>query len=303
MKSTSSTSSYWLPGFIAATALLAVTKAFGAEQLLLGVLEEPQCSKIKDVRARIMFSYDGTGWQPLSPQDLDVSKQITKQEWTIGFDGKSRGELKLNDPTPPDSPKSSDWYYGRDKLYSPSEKVASIANPKKTFGGWCEPPKTRPLVLVSKPNVSDPERWKPFPAGNEYKQKLYVPFKSTLGKVENCKDPYENKGESYLFRAEDLQIYKGYRSSSGSELISIGLDLDKYQCDGPSGPEWAAQWFFIRNEKIDFIGNEMELVDAGDYDGDGNSEILFWSSGYNKDGYILYFDNLRQKVEFKWSYH
>jgi hypothetical protein len=47
----------------------------------------------------------------------------------------------------------------------------------------------------------------------------------------------------------------------------------------------------------------MVLVGAGDYDGDGNSEILFQGGGYNKDGYTLYFDNLRQKAEFNWSYH
>jgi hypothetical protein len=115
MKSTCSRSTYWLAGFMAGIALLASTAAFGAEQLLLGVLEEPQCSQKTDVQARIMFAYDGTGWRALTPQDSDVSKQITKQEWTIGFDGKSLGSLSLNDPTP-DFPKPSDWYYGRDKL-------------------------------------------------------------------------------------------------------------------------------------------------------------------------------------------
>ena len=47
----------------------------------------------------------------------------------------------------------------------------------------------------------------------------------------------------------------------------------------------------------------MELVDAGDYDGDGRSELLFWRGGYNRDGYVLVFDELRQKVEYTWSYH
>lgn len=274
----------------------------GAEQLLLGVLEEPQCSKTKDIRARIMFAYDRAGWQALTSPDLDINNQITNQEWTIGFDGKSLGTLRLNDPSP-NSPKSSDWYYGRDKLYSYAGKVPLIANTKKSFGGWCEPPKTHPLVLVSKPNVSDPERWKPFSVDNDYKQKLYEAFRRAVGEVENCRDPYENKGESYRYGAEDLKIRGSYQSSSGSALVSIGLDLDKYRCDGPSDESWDTHWFVIRNNQIDLLGSGMVLVDAGDYDGDGKSEILFWSSGYNKDGYILYFDNLRQKAEYKWSYH
>jgi hypothetical protein len=274
----------------------------GAKQLLLGVLEEPQCSKTKDIRARVMFAYDGTGWHTLTSPDLDVSKQITNQEWTLGFDGKSLGTLMLND-TSQNSPKPSDWYYSRDKLYSYAGNVTPIVNRKKAFGGWCDPPQTRPLVLVSMPNVSDPEHWKPFPVGNDYKQKLYEAFKRAVGNVINCKDPYDNKGELFLYGVEDLNIHNGYRSSSDSALISIGLDLGKYRCDGPSDTSWAPQWFLIRSDQITFIGNEMVLVDAGDYNGDGKSEILFWSSGYNKDGYILYFDNLRQKVEYKWSYH
>jgi hypothetical protein len=279
-----------------------VQAADSAKKLLLGVLEEPQCSKTKDIRARIMFAYDGSDWNTLATPDLYVSKQITSQEWTIGFDGKSLGTLMLNDPSP-NSPTPSDWYYRRDKLYSYSGAIAPIANSKMMFGGWCDPPKTRPFVLVSRPNVSDPERWKPFSVGNDYKQELYEAFKRVVGDVINCKDPYDNKGEPFLFDVEALKIHNGYRSRNGNALISIGLDLNQYRCDGPSDASWASQWFLIRNNQIAFIGNEMMLVDAGDYNGDGKSEILFWSSGYNKDGYILYFDDLQQKVEYKWSYH
>jgi len=45
------------------------------------------------------------------------------------------------------------------------------------------------------------------------------------------------------------------------------------------------------------------LLDVGDYDKDGKSEVLFWSSGYNEDGYVLYYDDFRKKVPFKWHYH
>jgi hypothetical protein len=106
-----------------------------------------------------------------------------------------------------------------------------------------------------------------------------------------------------MFGLEDLKIYNGYQSSNGSTLVSIGFDLGNYRCDGPLDAAWTPQWFHIQNNQISHIGNGMVLVDAGDYNGDGKSEILFWSSGYNEDGYVLYFDNLHQKVEYKWNYH
>jgi hypothetical protein len=47
----------------------------------------------------------------------------------------------------------------------------------------------------------------------------------------------------------------------------------------------------------------MDLLDAGDYDGDGRSEVLFWSSGEDVDGYVLMYDGFTKSAEFKWSYH
>jgi hypothetical protein len=47
----------------------------------------------------------------------------------------------------------------------------------------------------------------------------------------------------------------------------------------------------------------LELVGAGDFDGDGQSELLFWQSGYNEDGYLLFSSGLKQKAKYLWGYH
>jgi len=47
----------------------------------------------------------------------------------------------------------------------------------------------------------------------------------------------------------------------------------------------------------------MRLVDAGDYDNDGTSEVVFWESDYNKGGYILFYNHFTAKEEFSWHYH
>ena len=45
------------------------------------------------------------------------------------------------------------------------------------------------------------------------------------------------------------------------------------------------------------------LVDAGDYDADGESEAVFFISGYNEDGYALFYDSFQKSVMWTWNYH
>jgi len=53
----------------------------------------------------------------------------------------------------------------------------------------------------------------------------------------------------------------------------------------------------------DDYDSTIMLVDAGDYDGDGDSEVIFWVSRYNHDGYVLFYKQLSRFVEFSWGYH
>jgi hypothetical protein len=211
--------------------------------------------------------------------------------------------LALMDPTP-GAPQTTDWFYARDKLYLPVGKYPSVRS-RGSFGGWCEAPSTRPLVLISQPLVEDPAGWKPLPVTNDYRQRLYNPMRLVLGRMNvfRCRDPEGAISEPFDFQPEDLKLYKGYRSKTDGILVSVGLDPEKYGCDGVSEPAWLAHWFLLHDEQVDFIANGMELVDAGDYDSDGKSELLFWRSGYNRDGYVLVFDDLRQKAEYTWGYH
>jgi hypothetical protein len=46
-----------------------------------------------------------------------------------------------------------------------------------------------------------------------------------------------------------------------------------------------------------------ELVDAGDYDAGGWSEVVFWHSGYDEDGYSLLYRQFHERTDFFWIYH
>jgi hypothetical protein len=245
--------------------------AVADDKVLLGVLEEPQCANAKTVRGRIMFASDGARWESLASRNAETAPNATGVTWTVALDGRSIGTLALEDATP-GSPKRKDWFYSRDKLFAPVGNYPP-ANNRGTFAGWCEAPSRRPLVLVSRPMVADPSAWKPVPSTKDYPDKLYRPMKLVTDRtnVYRCRDPEGAKPEPFDFRAEDLKIYKVYRSKTGSTLVSIGLDREKNGCDGPVESAWWYQWFLLRDETVDFIGSGMEMVDAGDYDGDGRS--------------------------------
>lgn len=274
--------------------------------MLIGVLEQPQCGKKKEISARILFYKEGTRWNA-----LDVRNQsywnINSNEWTIAFDGKNLGTVELMQPKE-NKKYTDDWLFRKDKTYEikSTSTLPKISNKSKQFSGWCDAPDFRPLIIVSKPNYEDPEKWKPFEASASCKEMLFPFLRVSIGRLNysmRCDYEQTNNLVPYDFKALETVIYKSYRSSTDKEIISIGIDLKKINCDGPRPAEWSGNWFLINKQEVDFIGREMELIDAGDYDGDGKSEFLFWRSGYDRDGYILIYNNFRESAEYFWSYH
>lgn len=75
-----------------------------------------------------------------------------------------------------------------------------------------------------------------------------------------------------------------------------------FQCDPVMDPAWVPKRFLVDRE-IRHIGNQLFLIDAGDYDRDGKSEVIFWPSGYNEDGYTLSYYDFDDRVDFYRKYH
>jgi hypothetical protein len=55
--------------------------------------------------------------------------------------------------------------------------------------------------------------------------------------------------------------------------------------------------------KAMFIGAGIRLVDAGDYDNDGKSEVMFAINRYDEGGYELFYDDFKGHAVFQFSYH
>jgi hypothetical protein len=86
----------------------------------------------------------------------------------------------------------------------------------------------------------------------------------------------------------------------------VQLGLRGYYCDGIADDSglFIGQWYLIEpSGKMRFLGSGMSLVDAGDYDGDGKSEVLFAVDGYDLGGYRLFYRDFSRSAEFLFSYH
>ena len=112
---------------------------------------------------------------------------------------------------------------------------------------------------------------------------------------------YTNPG---IIGTKTLKVSKSY--SSNNEWALIELQLTGYACDGMLDDDSAfgGQWYVIDpTGKPRFLGTNIWLVDAGDYDNSGSSEVLFSINGYNSGGYRLFYKNFTQSAEFLFHYH
>jgi len=286
--------------------LLLTATVCQAAPALLGVLEQPQCGEAAGMSARVMFVTTPTGWRALRATDHDLLGQVAQQRWSVVLDGGLLGETRLGDPHPIDLGTGGRASFRRDRLFAPVGSVPMRANTTGAFSGWCKPPTQRPLPIMSAGHRPSGAVWRPVAAPRDILRNLYPALRLVLGRtrVSRCRAGAKaDQSEPFAFTAGDMKVYGAYRSRSGDHLVAVGLNPERYGCDGPAEAVWSPQWFLLRQGSTDYLGSQMTFVDAGDYANDGHTELLFWKSGYNEDGYVLFYDDLRGEARYTWKYH
>jgi len=289
-----------------------ISKAQLASQpnpLVLGVLEDHPGRYVGEPNFRVVravFYKHSNEWlsYPTSCKEKDCLKSLTSaypQEvhWTIAFDGQEVGRVTAATPT--------DFQFcagtGCQKITS-ADPVPTIGKRSKEFSAWHSDIEFRPLVAVSQANVLDPDHWKPFTPAPELLDKLRQQFRARFPSVSNCRNANENKLRVWNYKDKDIAVFSAYLATNSWSLVELGLQ--GYRCDGPNddGGAFVGQWYVVRPDgSAEWIGSDMWLVDAGDYDKDGESEVLFSIAGYNRGGYRLFYRHFTRKAEFSFSYH
>lgn len=289
--------------------LLSMCNAAGAQQTVLGVLEEVPgvyTGEPNSYGVRVVFYRDGQVWKayPDDCRNQACLKAVPLQypreiHWTISFDGKSLGEVTGETP--------SEFHLysgiGLQKITGPGT-VPSLGKASKEFAGFLDEPVHRPLVANSQPYFKDPAVWKPTQPSVAVLAALRQQFRKKYPKLCRSSEQDESKLEALAYRDDDVRLVKAYASRDGWLIARLHVNAAVDCSDTEAGFEMDDPWFTVDAKRpARYLESGIWLVDAGDYDNDGKSELLFSISRYDRGGYVLYYDNFTKHVAFQYSYH
>lgn len=276
-----------------------------AQDAIVGILEEqPGDGDAKPAPfVRAVFKKTGGAWTAYDSACLKGSCYPGETNWTVGFDGKVVGQVR--GVTPASWEMMSD--VGRQKPAA-GAKPPFIGQRSNDFVGWAGGPVYRPLVTNTTGKVADPETWKaaavPAPLDAALRQRMHTKFASAM----RCASPEENVPAAWAYGDKDLVVEGAYASAAGWRIARVGLKIDDYRCDGPldtsgDSPFSPLTVAIAPDGAMTDLGFDMKLLDAGDYDGDGKSELVFMYSRYNADGYKLFSNGFAENADFGFSFH
>jgi hypothetical protein len=223
-----------------------------------------------------------------------TSQYPTEVSWTITFDSRKVGSVTSRNPA------DFAWYgsVGQQEITSKGP-VPTIGAKSPEFNGLLY----RPLIANSKPYFNDPEAWKPSALSAAAIAALQQAFRKRFPKLCHSNVADHSKLEPYPYQNQNVKLVKSYRSLPG--WVVARLHLDAIDCnDVEAGDDIDDPWFVIGTDaSIKYLDSGIWLVDAGDYDNDGKSELVFSINRENEGGYEIYYDDFTKHATFKFNYH
>ena len=232
------------------------------------------------------FKHDGKHWERAD------AAQAT--HWTVAFDGKRVGDLQS-------SPAGRFEIDADANLGLPDdgEKLPKVGKSTREFAGGHNAPVLRPLVLLSEGNFRDPQQWKVKKASAT--SSLLARFRKDTAHVHNCSGK-DGTPSAFHFTDRQVGVVKSYQANNGARLVGLQLDTRLSKCPGAKDREWRTHWYLVPHKgDVVSLGDSLVPLDAGDYDGDGQSEFVFSIQRPDEDGYALFYDGMRKHVEYTWS--
>lgn len=286
-----------------------------ADDVLVGVLEHelPRSAWARGdelARLRVTFKHSAAGWQamPHEAHDREALQRLptaypAEANWTIAFDGRSIGTVTTRR-------KKRYKYYGEVGLVEVTSKnvpkvgVASAHSPFALADGE---PAYRSLVAISNGHFNDPDLWKREKPGVKALSLALAALRKRLPAVVPC-----SRSGSALpprkYADDEVKTVESHRSKDDAHVVSLLIVPKRaVTCepgDSPDADTLVHTFGIAFSGEVTFLGTALTLVDAGDYDGDSHSELVFFrSESDNHEGYLLVADQFHLRIEFNWNYH
>jgi hypothetical protein len=255
---------------------------------------------------RPAFEKVRSGWQSV------ISSPVPpRMKWTIAFDGKNIGQVESQAEPSEGSveQQGSGFLTAVQTIVTPAAALPEIGKPSQQFSGTMAIGPTkgrRPLVVVSKPYFLDPDGWKRVtPLPDKVAELVRSAFRRDYPHVNRCGKEEDVLERDWKFPDSALDVSVAYASNRDSFLVETRLNAGVCgYVDDPYDP-LSRPWFFVSTEgSVRRIGSFMSLLDAGDYDNDGRSELVFFlSQPEDTDGFVLFDASLQKQASLMWHYH
>lgn len=258
----------------------------------IGVLEDwPVRDPLKmdqpvsyEARVRPLFvKIDSGFWQPApKPGDSDPVAVLPKAfSWDVCFSGRGEGSLTASmlasNATPP-----APAYGLRAEDRAPWRTRRSL-----DYAGWIPEPVYKPIILSSSLNSSckDPEKWR---GGSGEKARPYLTTMIGLANLELAKqDP------AIKINDATAKVPRAWGTPKHGRFAVLRAKT--------TGGKEVNATFYINDKGPQFIGFDAMMIDAGDFDSDKVTEVIFKQRSDKKDIYTLY-SNGTKITETAWVY-
>jgi hypothetical protein len=174
---------------------------------------------------------------------------------------------------------------------------------KREASGFSEFVGYRPLVATSQTFVSDPDVWRPFNPNQDLVGVLRKQFRQKFPRLSRESKPDSGKLEPFPYQDQDILVTKAYKSKAG--WVVAHLRMEAIDCnDVEASFNIEDPWFVVNpGQSAAYLESGLWLVDAGDYDNDGKSELVFSINRDNEGGYELFYRDFNKRTVFNFNYH
>lgn len=266
---------------------------------LLGVLEESAIDSIPPrPQVRVAFRRTRAGWEPVSGVGWDsrsAGRPPRGQEWSVCLNGKPLGRLRTRQA-------GGGGAWANVHRPFPGQRLPFVGERSLEFSGWMRRAVHRPLAASAAGRCQDPDGWQLAPLPPLIRRLLVVAMRQATAGIRRCTP--RGRTEAYAYPDADVLARSSLGARSGAHLAALYVRRSRQARGSCDGRAWADQLFYVDPAgKVLHLGSEMTVVGVGDYDGDGQSELLVKFERSNNDGYTLFFDGFERSVSFGWTYH